>query len=77
MYLAIVLDLASRRVVGWALRTRLEQELAFGALRMALAHLGARGGLHHSDRGVQYASIAYQRLLNEAGCRRTPKFPHV
>lgn len=67
LYLAVVLDLASRRVVGWALRTRLEHELALAALRMALARRGARGGLHHSDRGVQYASVAYQRLLHEAG----------
>jgi transposase InsO family protein len=67
LYLAVVLDLASRRVVGWALRTRLEHELALAALRMALARRGACGGLHHSDRGVQYASVAYQRLLHEAG----------
>ena len=67
LYLAVVLDLATRRVVGWALRTRLEQELAVAALQMALLHRGARGGLHHSDRGVQYASGAYQRLLTEAG----------
>jgi putative transposase len=44
LYLAIVLDLASRRVVGWALRTRLEQELALSALRMALAHRSIRLG---------------------------------
>ena len=67
LYLAVVLDLASRRVVGWALRTRLDQELALAALRMALAHRGARGGVHHSDRGVQYASRAYQQLLQTAG----------
>lgn len=67
LYLAVILDLATRRVVGWALRTRLEQELAVAALRMALLHRGARGGLHHSDRGVQYASGAYQRLLKDAG----------
>jgi transposase InsO family protein len=67
LYLAVILDLATRRVVGWALRTRLEQELALAALRMALLHRGARSGLHHSDRGVQYASGAYQRLLKEAG----------
>ena len=67
LYLAVILDLASRRVVGWALRTRLDQDLALGALRMALQHRGARGGVHHSDRGVQYASHAYQRLLREAG----------
>jgi putative transposase len=67
LYLAVILDLASRRVVGWALRTRVDHELALAALRMALAHRGARGGLHHSDRGVQYASHAYQQLLHTAG----------
>jgi len=49
LYLAVILDLATRRVVSWALRTRLEQELALAALRMALLHRGARGGLHHSE----------------------------
>lgn len=68
-YLAVVIDLATRLVVGWSLRARLDQELALSALRMALTHRGARGGLHHSDRGVQYASAAYQRLLKEAGFR--------
>ena len=67
LYLAVVLDLASRRVVGWALRTRLNQELAISALQMALHHRRARGGLHHSDRGIQYASGAYQRVLHAAG----------
>jgi Transposase and inactivated derivatives len=79
LYLAVVLDLASRRVVGWALRTRLEQALALAALEMALTHRGARGGphgrLHHSDRGVQYASTAYQRLLTDAGF--TPSMSRV
>jgi len=57
LYLAVVLDLASRRVVGWSLRERLDQELALGALRMALRHRRpATGGLHHSDRGVQMDS---------------------
>ena len=67
LYLAVVLDLASRRVVGWALRTRLDQDLALTALRMALLRRRARGGVHHSDRGVQYASRAYQRLLRDNG----------
>ncbi len=67
LYLAVIIDLATRRVVGWALRTRLDQELTLAALRMALLHRGARGGLHHSDRGVQYASVAYKKLLAEAG----------
>jgi putative transposase len=68
LYLAVLLDLASRRVVGWALSTRLTQELALSALRMALLHRGARGVVHHSDRGVQYASHAYQDLLDRADC---------
>jgi putative transposase len=75
VYLAVILDLATRRVVGWALRTRLDHELALAALRMALAHRGARGGLHHSDRGVQYASRAYQQLLRAAGF--TPSMSRV
>jgi putative transposase len=66
LYLAVILDLATRRVVGWALRPSLGQDLALSALRMALMHRGTRGGLHHSDRGVQYASGAYQQLLTAA-----------
>jgi len=75
LYLAVLLDLASRRVVGWALGTRLTQELTLRALRMALLHRGARGVVHHSDRGVQYASRAYQQLLASAGC--TPSMSRV
>lgn len=71
LYLAVVLDLASRRVVGWALGTRVDQALALGALHMALTHRGTRGTvsgcLHHSDRGAQYASAAYRQLLATAG----------
>lgn len=67
LYLAVILDLASRRVVGWAIGTRLDHTLALDALRMALRHRRARGGLHHSDRGVQYASRAYRALLTTAG----------
>jgi putative transposase len=69
LYLAVLLDLASRRVVGWALSTRINQELTVRALRMALLHRGARGVVHHSDRGVQYAGRAYQQLLESATCR--------
>ena len=54
-------------MVGWALRTRLDHTLALTALRMALTHRQTRHGLHHSDRGVQYTSAAYQRLLAAAG----------
>jgi len=64
LYLAIVLELASRRVVGWAMRETLDADLALAALRMALAdRRPAPGLLHHSDRGSQYACGAYRALL--------------
>jgi putative transposase len=79
LYLAVILDLASRRIVGWGVRARLDQELALSALRMALSHRGARHGVpgcvHHSDRGVQYASGAYQRMLRDTGF--TPSMSRV
>jgi transposase InsO family protein len=67
LYLAVILDVASRRVVGWATSVRLDQELALAALRMARWRRGACGALHHSDRGSQYASAAYQRALRDGG----------
>jgi transposase InsO family protein len=68
LFLAIVLDLASRRVVGWALRETLEAELAVAALRMALAaRRPAPGLIHHSDRGSQYTGGAYQAVLAAHG----------
>ena len=66
VYLAVVLDAYSRRVVGWALGRTLEAELAVGALRMALVSRRPSPGLvHHSDRGVQYASHEYTDLLKD------------
>ena len=67
LYLAVILERASRRVVGWALRPHLGQELARSALEMALQHHRPAGGIHHSDRGVQYASHAYRQQLEHAG----------
>ena len=68
LYLAVVLDAYSRRVVGWALDHRLETGLAVAALRQAIdARQPAAGLVHHSDRGVQYASAAYAELLAEHG----------
>jgi putative transposase len=70
LYLAVVLDLFSRAVIGWAMGPRLGADLAADALTMALARRRpATGLLHHSDRGVQYASGDYQRLLADAGIR--------
>jgi transposase InsO family protein len=67
-YLAVLLDVASRRVVGWHVGTTLEAELALVALRRALAtRRPAPGLVHHSDRGVQYASAAYRAALTQVG----------
>jgi transposase InsO family protein len=75
-YLAVVLDLASRRVVGWAVRPTLETELVLAALHLALGRRRVRPGLlHHSDRGRQYASDAYQHLLAAHGI--TPSMSRV
>jgi transposase InsO family protein len=64
VYLAVILDACSRRVIGWALDRTLEDELTLSALRMALKRRGAVSGLvHHSDRGTQYASNDYTDLL--------------
>ena len=64
IYLAVVLDAFSRRVIGWALGRKLEAELAVTALRRALVERRPLPGLvHHSDRGVQYASRVYTEML--------------
>jgi putative transposase len=68
LYLATVLDLGSRRCVGWAMRDTLEVELALGALRMARAARAPGPGLiHHSDRGSQYTSGNYRAELAAHG----------
>lgn len=68
VYLAVVLDAYSRRVIGWALDRTLEAQLAVAALRIALrGRKPDPGFVHHSDRGVQYASTEYTELLREHG----------
>jgi putative transposase len=70
VYLAVVIDGYSRRVIGWALERHLEDDLAMAALQMALKRRAPSEGLtHHSDRGVQYASNDYTALLKENGIR--------
>ncbi len=65
LYLAAVLDIYSRKVVGWSMDKQMEQELVASALQMATAQRRpGTGVLHHSDRGSQYAANAYQKLLN-------------
>jgi len=69
-YLAVLLDLFSRRIVGWAFRASLNRELALTALRKALANRRPEPGLvHHTDRGCQYASDEYRRLLARHGLK--------
>jgi transposase InsO family protein len=68
IYLAVILDAFSRRVIGWALDRTLEADLAVAALRMALRRRTPSTELvHHSDRGVQYASTNYTELLKQHG----------
>lgn len=68
LYLAVVLDLFARRVVGWALADHLRTELALAALKMALGRRCPPSKLlHHSDQGTQYASAAYQQELRAHG----------
>lgn len=68
LYLAVVLDLHSRRVVGWAMGSRMATELPLSALSMAAHHRRPPHGLiHHSDRGSQYAARRYQRALKAMG----------
>jgi len=68
LYLAIVLDLYSRRIIGWATSDRLKKDLALMALKRAVAiRRPPRGVIHHSDRGSQYCSDAYRKLLTSHG----------
>jgi transposase InsO family protein len=68
LYVAVIMDLCSRRVVGWACGTSLAASVVLAALRMALKHRQPPAGLlHHSDRGVQYASAEHRAVLAAAG----------
>lgn len=68
LYLAVVLDLYSRRVIGWAVSNRMKRDLAIRALDMAVAlRKPPKGCIHHSDRGSQYCSHDYQKRLRQYG----------
>jgi putative transposase len=69
LYLAVVLDAWSRRVVGWAMERHLRTELVLEALEMAVRQRQPRGVIHHSDQGCQYTSIAFGKRCREAGVR--------
>jgi transposase InsO family protein len=78
LYLAVVLDAYSRKVVGWALADRMRTELATAALQMALTSRRPPPGLVcHSDRGSQYTSSTYRDILNQRGARQSVGRPGV
>ncbi len=66
LYIAAVLDLFSRRIVGWSMANNMKEELVHNALKMAIGRRDLKKGLmHHSDRGSQYASYDYKELLRQ------------
>jgi putative transposase len=67
LYLAVVLDVYSRRVIGWSMETHLRTELILAALNMAITQRRPRAVIHHSDRGCQYTSYAFGKRCREAG----------
>ena len=69
LYLAVVLDAFSRRVVGWAMATHLRTSLVLDALEMALEQRRPEDLIHHADQGSQYTSIAFGKKCREAGPR--------
>jgi putative transposase len=69
LYLAVVVDAWSRRVVGWAMATHLRTQLVLDALAMATQQRHPKGVIHHSDQGSQYTSLAFGKRCREAGVR--------
>ena len=69
LYLATVLDLYSRKIVGWAMCDHLRADLPLAALAMAISRSGRVQLIHHSDCGVQYASADYRKVMQSAGFR--------
>jgi transposase InsO family protein len=72
LYLALVIDLCSRKIIGWALADHLRSELVVDAMRQVLASRPAlQNAIFHSDRGSQYGSRAFRSLLKQAGIRQS------
>jgi putative transposase len=69
LYLAVVLDVFSRRIVGWAMATHLRTQLVLDALNMALGQRRPAAVIHHSDQGSQYTALAFGKRCEEAGVR--------
>jgi putative transposase len=67
LYLAVVLDVFSRLIVGWAMDTRLGSQLVLRALEMACAQRGSRGVIHHSDHGSEYTAVAFGKRCGQLG----------
>ena len=78
LYLAVVLDAFSRRIVGWSMATTLHMQVVLDALNMALWQRRPSSVIHHSDRGSQYTSIEFGKRCREAGvCGRRDRAPDV
>ena len=72
LYLAIVMDVFSRQIIGWAMSERMTKELVLDAIRQACSRRNPpSGGIFHSDRGVQYASLAVRELLKDIGFKQS------
>ena len=71
LYLAVVIDLCSRRIVGWSLADHMRSDLVLNALNQALQSRSPRGTIFHSDRGSQYGSAPYRKALVNAGLRQS------
>ena len=69
LYLAVVMDAWSRRIVGWAMANHLRTELVIDALQMAIEQRQPEGVIHHSDQGSQYTSLAFGKRCRDAGVR--------
>jgi putative transposase len=69
LFLAVIVDVFSRRVVGWSMATHVRADLVEDALQMAVSHRDADGVIHHSDQGSQYTSFAFGRRCKEAGIK--------
>src|ERR1700743_1591413 len=69
LYLAVVLDAWSRKIVGWSMANHLRTELVLDAMEMAVGERGPKDVIHHSDQGSQYTSVAFGKRCGEAGVR--------
>jgi putative transposase len=83
LYLAVVLDAFSRRIVGWSMETHLRTELVLAALETAIGQRKPHNVIHHSDQGSQYTALAFGGRCRESGvrphgiCRRRLRQCHV